>query len=95
MCLVGARTFLPGLNLASAHTDRANMAASVKMCVSFVEPGRGAALFRSDSAKFRRRQARSRSSGLPRVGEDRSKQIWQLLTLELWYRNAQSRGVAA
>jgi len=27
--------------------------------------------------------------------EDRSKQIWQLLTLEQWYRNAQSRGVAA
>ena len=26
--------------------------------------------------------------------EDRSKQIWQLLTLEQWYRNAQSRGVA-
>jgi len=26
--------------------------------------------------------------------EDRSKQIWQLLTLELWYRNAQSMGVA-
>jgi len=27
--------------------------------------------------------------------EDRSKQIWQLLTLELWYRNAQALGVAA
>jgi asparagine synthase (glutamine-hydrolysing) len=27
--------------------------------------------------------------------EDRSKQIWQLLTLELWYRNAQSQGVSA
>jgi asparagine synthase (glutamine-hydrolysing) len=27
--------------------------------------------------------------------EDRSKQIWQLLTLELWYRNALSKGVAA
>jgi asparagine synthase (glutamine-hydrolysing) len=27
--------------------------------------------------------------------EDRSKQIWQLLTLELWYRNAQSMGVTA
>jgi len=27
--------------------------------------------------------------------EDRSKQIWQLLTLEMWYRNAQSMGVAA
>ena len=26
--------------------------------------------------------------------EDRSKQIWQLLTLELWYRNARSKGVA-
>jgi asparagine synthase (glutamine-hydrolysing) len=26
--------------------------------------------------------------------EDRSKQIWQLLTLELWYRHAQSQGVA-
>ena len=27
--------------------------------------------------------------------EDRSKQIWQLLTLELWYRNARALGVAA
>jgi asparagine synthase (glutamine-hydrolysing) len=27
--------------------------------------------------------------------EDRSKQIWQLLTLELWYRHAQSQGVTA
>jgi asparagine synthase (glutamine-hydrolysing) len=27
--------------------------------------------------------------------EDRAKQIWQLLTLELWYRNALSMGVAA
>jgi asparagine synthase (glutamine-hydrolysing) len=27
--------------------------------------------------------------------EDRSKQIWQLLTLELWYRHAQAMGVAA
>jgi len=27
--------------------------------------------------------------------EDRSKQIWQLLTLELWYRNALAMGVAA
>jgi asparagine synthase (glutamine-hydrolysing) len=26
--------------------------------------------------------------------EDRSKQIWQLLTMELWYRHAQSMGVA-
>jgi asparagine synthase (glutamine-hydrolysing) len=27
--------------------------------------------------------------------EDRSKQIWQLLTLELWYRHAKSLGVSA
>jgi asparagine synthase (glutamine-hydrolysing) len=27
--------------------------------------------------------------------EDRAKQIWQLLTLELWYRNMRSMGVAA
>jgi asparagine synthase (glutamine-hydrolysing) len=27
--------------------------------------------------------------------EDRAKQIWQLLTLELWYRNSRSAGVAA
>jgi len=26
--------------------------------------------------------------------EDRAKQIWQLLTLELWYRNMRSMGVA-
>jgi asparagine synthase (glutamine-hydrolysing) len=27
--------------------------------------------------------------------EDRAKQIWQLLTMELWYRNAQAMGVSA
>ena len=27
--------------------------------------------------------------------EDRAKQIWQLLTLELWYRNMRAMGVAA
>jgi asparagine synthase (glutamine-hydrolysing) len=27
--------------------------------------------------------------------EDRAKQIWQLLTMELWYRNMRSMGVAA
>ena len=27
--------------------------------------------------------------------EDHAKQIWQLLTLELWYRNVRSMGVAA
>ena len=27
--------------------------------------------------------------------EDRAKQIWQLLTLELWYRNARSMGASA
>ena len=27
--------------------------------------------------------------------EDRSKQIWQLLTLEMWYRNALAMGVAS
>ena len=27
--------------------------------------------------------------------EDNAKQIWQLLSLELWYRNARSMGVAA
>ena len=27
--------------------------------------------------------------------EDRAKQIWQLLTMELWYRNMRAMGVAA
>ena len=27
--------------------------------------------------------------------EDNAKQIWQLLTMELWYRNVRSMGVAA
>jgi asparagine synthase (glutamine-hydrolysing) len=27
--------------------------------------------------------------------EDNAKQIWQLLSMELWYRNARSMGVAA
>jgi len=26
--------------------------------------------------------------------EDRSKQLWQLLTMELWHRHARSKGVA-
>jgi asparagine synthase (glutamine-hydrolysing) len=43
-----------------------------------------------------RRQALTSLIEDDRAGrEDRSKQIWQLLTLELWYRNAQSMGVAA
>jgi asparagine synthase (glutamine-hydrolysing) len=41
-----------------------------------------------------RRDALSDLIGDDQAGrEDRSKQIWQLLTLELWYRNAQSMGV--
>ncbi len=43
-----------------------------------------------------RREALSQLISDDQAGrEDRSKQIWQLLTLELWYRNAQSMGVAA
>jgi len=42
-----------------------------------------------------RRDALSRLIQDEQAGrEDRSKQIWQLLTLELWYRHAQSMGVA-
>jgi len=43
-----------------------------------------------------RREALTRLIADDQAGrEDRSKQIWQLLTLELWYRNAQSQGVSA
>ncbi len=43
-----------------------------------------------------RREALTRLIADDQAGrEDRSKQIWQLLTLELWYRHAQSAGVAA
>ena len=43
-----------------------------------------------------RREALSRLIQDEQAGrQDRSKQIWQLLSLELWYRNAQSRGVSA
>ncbi len=43
-----------------------------------------------------RREALSRLIQDEQAGrEDRSKQIWQLLTMELWYRRAQSMGVAA
>jgi asparagine synthase (glutamine-hydrolysing) len=43
-----------------------------------------------------RREALSRLIQDEQAGrEDRSKQIWQLLTLELWYRHAQSMGVGA
>jgi asparagine synthase (glutamine-hydrolysing) len=43
-----------------------------------------------------RRDALSRLIADDQAGrEDRSKQIWQLLTLELWYRHVQSMGVAA
>jgi asparagine synthase (glutamine-hydrolysing) len=42
-----------------------------------------------------RRDALSRLIADEHAGrEDRSKQIWQLLTLELWYRHARSMGVA-
>jgi asparagine synthase (glutamine-hydrolysing) len=41
-----------------------------------------------------RREALAQLIADDRAGrEDRSKQVWQLLTLELWYRNAQSLGV--
>jgi asparagine synthase (glutamine-hydrolysing) len=43
-----------------------------------------------------RRDALSRLIADDQAGrEDRSKQIWQLLTLELWYRDVQAKGVAA
>jgi asparagine synthase (glutamine-hydrolysing) len=43
-----------------------------------------------------RREALTRLIADDQAGrEDRSKQIWQLLTLELWYRHARSMGVAA
>jgi asparagine synthase (glutamine-hydrolysing) len=43
-----------------------------------------------------RQEALTRLIADDRAGrEDRSKQIWQLLTLELWYRHAQALGVAA
>jgi len=41
-----------------------------------------------------RRDALTRMIADDQAGrEDRSKQIWQLLSLELWYRNAQAQGV--
>lgn len=44
---------------------------------------------------FLRRDALEQLMVEERTGrEDRSKQIWQLLTLELWYRQARSAGVA-
>jgi asparagine synthase (glutamine-hydrolysing) len=43
-----------------------------------------------------RRDALIRLIGDEQSGhQDRSKQIWQLLTLELWYRHARSMGVSA
>ncbi|HET7017728.1 MAG TPA: asparagine synthase (glutamine-hydrolyzing) [Streptosporangiaceae bacterium] len=43
-----------------------------------------------------RRDALTRLIGDEQSGhQDRSKQIWQLLTLELWYRHARSMGVSA
>ena len=37
----------------------------------------------------------ARSTTSRRAAQDHSKQIWQLLTLELWYRHARSMGVSA
>jgi asparagine synthase (glutamine-hydrolysing) len=46
------------------------------------------------SSGMLRREALGQLIADERAGrEDRSKQIWQLLTLELWYRHAQSMGV--
>jgi len=43
-----------------------------------------------------RREALTQMIADDRAGrEDRAKQIWQLLSLELWYRNVQAQGVAA
>jgi asparagine synthase (glutamine-hydrolysing) len=43
-----------------------------------------------------RRDALTRLINDEQTGQqDRSKQIWQLLTLELWYRHARSMGVSA
>ncbi len=43
-----------------------------------------------------RRDALTRLIGDEQTGQqDHSKQIWQLLTLELWYRHARSMGVSA
>jgi asparagine synthase (glutamine-hydrolysing) len=48
------------------------------------------------SSGFLRREELLRMVGDQRTGRrDVSKQLWQLLTLELWYRNAQASGVAA
>jgi asparagine synthase (glutamine-hydrolysing) len=47
------------------------------------------------STGFVRRSALMKLVEEERTGrEDRSKQIWQLLTLELWLKNATSLGVA-
>jgi asparagine synthase (glutamine-hydrolysing) len=47
------------------------------------------------SSGFLDRQGVKRLVEDERTGrEDRSKQLWQLLTLELWVRNARSLGVA-
>jgi len=48
----------------------------------------GSGMIRSDAL---RQLIRDEQAGR----EDRSKQIWQLLTLELWYRNMRAMGVAA
>lgn len=153
MCLMDARHFLPGLNL--AYTDRASMAASTEVRVPFVDPLVFAAAFSvagrrkvgartgkvalKEAAKawlpdeiihrpkasfsaplrawishdlapvvdevllrgelvstgFLRPDAVDRLVGEDRFGrEDRSKQIWQLLTLEFWYRQARESGVS-
>jgi len=48
------------------------------------------------SSGFLRRHAVQRLVEDDRTGrQDRSKQIWQLLTLELWLRHARSLGVAS
>jgi asparagine synthase (glutamine-hydrolysing) len=47
-----------------------------------------------DSGMIRRDALRQLIADDQAGREDRSKQIWQLLTLELWYRHAQSMGVA-
>jgi asparagine synthase (glutamine-hydrolysing) len=48
-----------------------------------------------DSGFIRREALTELIHGEQTGREDHSKQIWQLLTLELWYRHAQSLGVAA
>ena len=89
----------PGCRSEIVHRPKASFSAPLRAWISPRPAGTGRRSARAGRAGehgFVQRPSRLRTSSADdRSGrEDRSKQIWQLLTLELWYRQSRAAGVA-